>query len=255
MIDQLLQSLRRGQAMHAYLIAGGQGAPREQTAYQMAAVLLCEGEAADKPCGKCEGCTLFAARTHPDLHILRAPKDKKSIPVDDVRTLEKVLAQAPQRSRKVAIIEEAHRLTPQGQNALLKTLEEPPEGCVLLLTGSEAALLPTIRSRCMILRLPPQTPPRNEQAEELTKRMLQDSYACIGPYGELKREELMDLLEQQTLCAARLATERPEKAGPLCRLGELFLSARSRVDENANAGLCAYYVAIEAGRILGQGGK
>lgn len=117
--------------------------------------LLCQ--AADKttqPCKQCKSCQLFRAGNHPDFSLLK-PEPNRTLGVDEVRSLQNRLAQSPHQSGvKVAVIEQAERMTLNAANALLKTLEEPPGDTYIILTASRFDdLLPTVRSRLQIYRL------------------------------------------------------------------------------------------------------
>ena len=141
---------------HAYMLTGEAGMGKGALASVFAAMLLCERNRLH-PCGVCHACRQVRAGTHPDL--IRVTHEKpNSISVDEVR--EQICAEAVIRpfsgKKRVFIVPEAEKMTPQAQNALLKTIEEPPEYVViLLLTESEEALLETIRSRCVKLKMRP----------------------------------------------------------------------------------------------------
>ena len=141
---------------HAYMLTGEAGMGKGALADAFAAMLLCERDHLH-PCGVCHACRQVSADTHPDL--IRVTHEKpNSISVDEVR--EQICAEAVIRpfsgKKRVFIVSEAEKMTPQAQNALLKTIEEPPEYVViLLLTESEDALLETIRSRCVKLKMRP----------------------------------------------------------------------------------------------------
>lgn len=133
---------------HAYLLIGAKGIGLEDFAYQMTASLLCNE--ADKPCGKCTACRLVAEKQHPDFFPLSVAENRAEISVDQIRELSSNLMQtAHQAGYKVALIPEVEKLNTSAFNALLKTLEEPPQGTILILTTARLHLLPaTIVSRC-----------------------------------------------------------------------------------------------------------
>ncbi|MDO4478992.1 MAG: DNA polymerase III subunit delta' [Lachnospiraceae bacterium] len=155
-IHHFRAALTTGKISHAYILAGDKGSGKKMLAGIFAAALQCEDRESD-PCYQCESCRKAQHQNHPD--IIRLVHDKPAtISVDDIR--EQVVAAAalkPFESRyKIFIIGDAEKMTPQAQNALLKTIEEPPAYAVfLLLTQSLEALLPTIVSRCVTLNLKP----------------------------------------------------------------------------------------------------
>ncbi len=181
--QRLQRALNTDRVPHAYLFTGPTGVGKEMLASRLAAVLLCESprvveaphSIASGPgeeevqanwldaCGECVECGLFAAGNHPDFHRIhrtlnkhhpdRTVQRRKAIQlgVDVVRHfLIQKIGLMPSRGRaKVFVVSEAERMSPGAQNALLKTLEEPPDHSFLILLGSaEDALLPTTRSRC-----------------------------------------------------------------------------------------------------------
>jgi DNA polymerase III subunit delta' len=141
----------------AVLLLGPAGVGKRRLADAFATRLLCEAPVAGDACGVCGQCTRVAAGTHPDLRVVTRAEDRRDVRIEQVRELSRWLAQTPMMAgRKIAIIDGAHDMNEHGQNALLKTLEEPPGASVLVLTASAAALLlPTVRSRCQLVRLHP----------------------------------------------------------------------------------------------------
>jgi DNA polymerase-3 subunit delta' len=139
----------------AYLLSGPEGVGKRLFARELAKALLCE-----KPpvpltaCDKCPGCAQADAETHPDLLVARKPKDKLEMPIDEMREFCARLARKPVRgARKVGIVEDADDFNASSANVFLKTLEEPPPGAVLLLIATDAERqLPTILSRCQVVR-------------------------------------------------------------------------------------------------------
>src|SRR3954453_4096234 len=118
-------------------------------------------------CGKCAACTRIVRGMHPDV-LLIAPGDSGSIKIDTVRDAIDRSAYRPfEGRRRVVIIDEADALVPQAQNALLKTLEEPPSACVfILVTSRPDVLLPTVLSRCPQLRF------RSLSADDIAKALV-----------------------------------------------------------------------------------
>ena len=141
---------------HAVLLAGEAGVGKRTTARLFAQGLLCRS-AVDRPCGQCRDCRRFAARTHPDALFPAPGPREKTIRIDVLRDVIDALSRhSLEGGRRVVLIENAERMTPQAQNCLLKTLEETQEDTYFLLTAdTETALLPTVRSRCRVIRMQP----------------------------------------------------------------------------------------------------
>lgn len=152
----------RGQAPHAILLVGPDGVGKTTLAVDLAAGLLCEADPGLRPCRSCRGCRMVDHDGHPDLHRLGPVGPGRQVVIGGadakyrgVRDLIAELALMPVEGRaRVAIIEAAERMNEDAQSALLKTLEEPPVGVVIVLCADqETRLLPTVRSRCARIRL------------------------------------------------------------------------------------------------------
>lgn len=154
-VAHLVRALAYGRVRHAYLITGPDQVGKTTLARAFAAALNCTGET--PPCGQCRACTLIAKDSHPDVTIIAAEAGGNTLKIDQVRALQQALALRPYEARhRVAILRNFHQANPAAANALLKTLEEPAPGVVLILTATSAELLlPTIVSRCQPLHLRP----------------------------------------------------------------------------------------------------
>lgn len=154
--EHLQNALETHKVSHAYIINGEKSSGKEFIARIFAMALQCEREGVE-PCNECHSCRQALSDNQPD--IIRVTHEKPgTISVDDIRTqVNNDVAIKPYSSRyKVYIINEAEKMTPQAQNAILKTLEEPPEYAVILLLVSNLnTLLPTILSRCVVLNMKP----------------------------------------------------------------------------------------------------
>lgn len=154
--EYLQNALSTGKISHAYIINGEKSSGKEFIAKVFAMALQCE-EGSMEPCQECRSCKQALSGNHPD--IIRVVHEKpNSVSVDDIRTqVNNDVAVKPYSSPyKVYIISEAEKMTVQAQNAILKTLEEPPAyAVILLLTDNVNSLLPTILSRCVVLNMKP----------------------------------------------------------------------------------------------------
>lgn len=150
----LMRELGRGKVVHAYLWISPQDAGASQVAMSFAQALLCHAPAPGGACGRCPACGRFLSGNHPDMLHLTLGK-KASIGVEEVRALiAQVQVKPYEGGRRVVVLDPADKLTPAAQNALLKTLEEPPPHAVFLLAASRAqAMLPTVLSRVQVRQL------------------------------------------------------------------------------------------------------
>ena len=182
----LRSALERGQPHHAYLFAGAAGIGKELLARLFAQAANCESEAARRPCGSCPACATIARGTHPDVQWVMPQSEavarglltkadleaapSRDIRVDEVRALSRRLSlMAARGRRKLAVLVPAEALNERAQNALLKTLEEPPPSTTFILVSEQPdALLPTVRSRCARVQLAPL--PQRILVEQLVKR-------------------------------------------------------------------------------------
>ena len=160
-VSHLQNALRTGGVSHAYILNGAKGSGRRMIARSFSAVLMCEDPQEDEkgnlePCGACLACIQTASGSHPDIITLEREKEN-TIGVNDIRKMRTDVQIKPySAAHKVYIIPDAEKMTPAAQNALLKTLEEPPSyAVILLLADGTTAFLPTIRSRCVTLPMRP----------------------------------------------------------------------------------------------------
>ena len=164
---------------HAYIISGPAGSGRHALARRLAAAMLCTG-GGERPCGTCPACLKTEKGIHPDFSVTAGPEAGKPITVDQVRALRSDAYIRPNEGeRKVYLLEEADRMNPSAQNAMLKLLEEGPAyAAFLLIAGNAGGLLQTVRSRCEELALTPVEGEEREQAERLA--------AALERAGELE---------------------------------------------------------------------
>ncbi|GIV92454.1 DNA polymerase III subunit delta' [Chloroflexus sp.] len=175
-IEQLRSNIRSQQVAHAYLFTGPQGLGKSLLALRMAQALLCEQQTGD-PCLQCRSCRRIDHGSHPDVRIAGMETQaaaakaedaarQKELKIATIREWQRDLALRPYEApRRVLILHDADRLSEEAANAMLKTLEEPPDYATLLLVAHSNELLPTIVSRCRVLRLRPL--PREQVASAL----------------------------------------------------------------------------------------
>ncbi|MCI8524797.1 MAG: DNA polymerase III subunit [Oscillospiraceae bacterium] len=151
---QMRAAIRSGRLSHGYLISGPDGSGKRTLAQLLAAAMECTG--ADAPCLSCAACRKVLSGNHPDVVTVDEP-EKKQVSVERIRQARADAFIRPNEGkRKVFLIPRAQDLGTGAQNALLKILEEPPSyGAFLLLSDAPEALLPTVRSRCVELRMTP----------------------------------------------------------------------------------------------------
>jgi DNA polymerase III subunit delta' len=154
---RLRRAVSDGRQPGAVLVLGPPGVGKRTLADAFTTLLLCDAPVDGDACGVCAQCTRLAAGTHPDLRIVARDEDRRDVRIEQVRDLTRWLSLQPlMAGRKVGVIDDAHCLNEHGQNALLKTLEEPPGSAVLVLVATyPSLLLPTVRSRCQLVRLDP----------------------------------------------------------------------------------------------------
>ena len=178
MKGHLQNAIRMGKVSHAYIIQGEAGSGKKLLADVFATTLQCE-EGGIEPCGHCQSCKQAVSGNHPD--IRRVTHEKASISVDDIRLQlnNDILVKPYSRPYKVYIIDEAEKMTEQAQNAMLKTIEEPPEyAVIILLTVNAKLLLPTILSRCILLNVRP-------VARGQIKKLLTEHYGIASFMAEV----------------------------------------------------------------------
>ncbi len=159
-VRQLSAGIVSGRLSHAYLLAGPPQVGKGTLALNLAQAVNCLSDASERPCGACRQCQRIALAQHADVRTIgleQADGNRKEIGIDEVRDLEHQAHLEPyEGAYRVFIFDGAESMSEAAANALLKTLEEPPPQCLLVLVSSnEDALLPTIRSRCRRIELVP----------------------------------------------------------------------------------------------------
>ena len=200
---RIREAAARGKLSHALLFTGS--GDREGAARYAAAAMECQG-GGQRPCGVCPACRKVLAGIHPDVITVRDP-EHKNIAVDVVRDLRADAYIRPNEGeRKVYIFPDCALLTEQDQNVLLKVVEEgPPYAAFLFCAENSAAVLQTLRSRCVEIKLHPAAPAAggaDETAEELCRRLASGRRGAVSELAvelerrKLSREDLAALLDR-----------------------------------------------------------
>lgn len=214
-IKQILKNaVESNNVLHSYMFVGEEGIGKNLFAKEFAKMILCSNQDV-KPCNQCKSCVEFNSENHPDFMQI-VPDDGKTIKIEQVRFMQEKTQEKPVTSnKKVYLISKAETMTREAANSLLKTLEEPPEYVVIILTTSnESKILTTIKSRCMKLHFEPIPEEKiidylkqNGIDANLTENMLKHCEGSIGKaikINDLKDqymqiEQLINLLEKQSI--------------------------------------------------------
>lgn len=207
----LEQAIADGRVAHAYLFAGPRGTGKTSTAKIMARLLNCEQPVNGEPCGQCENCRRIADGTSMDVYEIDAASNRG---IDEIRELrDTVKFAATGGLYKVYIIDEVHMLTTEAFNALLKTLEEPPERVVFILATTEAHKVPTtIKSRCQrydFKRIPAAVIEARlrEVAERSEISIAPEALSIIAREADGGMRDALSLMDQcVTLCSDTVVT-------------------------------------------------
>ena len=186
--EAFARAVRRGRLAHAYLFVGPPGIGKRLFAVELAKALLCEGPRAEgrlEACDRCPSCVQIDAGTHPDFLTAARPSESAEFPIAIMRELCQHFSLKAARGRgKVVVIDDADDLNAESANCFLKTLEEPPPGSVLILIGTSTdRQMPTIVSRCQVVRfrpLPPEPVAELLQANGVDDAALRERLAHLG---------------------------------------------------------------------------
>ena len=257
------RAAEQGRLSHAIVLSGDGGLT--DAARFIAAAHVCEGT--DRPCLRCRHCRKVLEGIHPDVSLIR-DTEHRELTVDAVRALRQDVYIRPNEAvRKVYIIADSRQLNERDQNVLLKIVEEgPPYAAFIFCTDSPAALLETVRSRCVLLKCdapaPDALPP---EAEQLCRAFARGKLLPVTTYlvslenRRMKREELRDVLRGAWCAAAEALLLQMGKAVPDPACGETAQALAGGLDRRRLYGLtallekysgeCVYNVG--AGHVLG----
>ena len=226
LVEQLRRSAASGRSSHAYLFLGGAGAGKRLIANTFAKALQCEGT--HHPCDSCKSCHAFNHGNHPDVIYFQPLKNGKTYTIEDVREqlLETVDLKPFQYEKKIYIIEKADTLNIQSQNALLKTLEEPPAHAVFLLLAERAeAFLPTILSRVVVMKIRPLS------AETVAEYLMQAGHTAeeshiLSAYAQGRIGQALELVADEGFREMRQDILGKLEALPSMSEGDAYLLAK-----------------------------
>jgi len=216
-IEILKEHLKYSRLSNGYLFSGPQAIGKKITALALAAAVNCY-EGGLEPCGVCASCLKIEKRQHPDVFLFGSEErtgpvqeelygrisGSEAIKIDDIRQLQRSIALKPYEARsKVFIIDNAHNLTPEASNAVLKVLEEPPiRTLIILVTAKPVLLFKTITSRCKVIKF--YSLPRKELKDILCKEYgfaefhaHYAAYSCGGSIGDALFLKNADILEEK----------------------------------------------------------
>jgi len=216
-IQILKEHIRQARLSNGYLFVGPEGIGKKMAAKTLVKTLNCQEETLDS-CDKCVSCLKIEKNQHPDVHVLDGStslninseqskndrEDSQAIKIGHIRQLQKALGLKPYEAKlKVFIIDNAHNLTAEASNALLKTLEEPPAQSLIILVSAKPTLLfKTIISRCQVLKFYPMARPKLEgvlkkdySLESNLSHFL--AYFCEGRIGRALRLKDTDIMKDK----------------------------------------------------------
>jgi len=208
-----LKTIDKDKLSHSYIFEGSYGVGKNSFAIELAKFILCESTDHDKPCHLCRSCYMIDSFNHPDLIVIE--KDTKVTKIENIRNnIVREMDTKPYQSEyKIVIVKAADTITIEGQNAMLKTIEETPKyGIIILICENTAKLLPTIKSRCITIRFNALSHP--EMDHYLTLRNIQGterdivrmaSHGSIGIMKDiLKDDHYLELRKLSVLYLERL---------------------------------------------------
>ena len=192
---------------HGYIFYGNESIVNSKFSLSLSKSLLCSDRKSDEYCGSCDSCTWMTSMTHPDFFSVDTDEREatdKIIPVSDIRAMKSFFELSAQVSggKKVALINKAERLNSQASNSLIKVLEEPPQNSIIMLsTDKIEQILPTVKSRCQLIKLP--RPSKEESLEFMNINNINIdesvlSYFNASPITAINQKETYQKVEEIT---------------------------------------------------------
>ena len=196
--EYLNSTIENKNISHSFMFVGKPGIGKKQFAHQYAEMIMClQDGKCDGNSAKCDSCVKFEGNANPDYAEILP--DGKTLKIEQVRNLQARIVEKPITSRrKVYVIDDADLMSEESQNCLLKTLEEPPEyAVIILIVSNESRILPTIKSRCVIIKFQPLTSKEIKQVKpELSDDLIQLLEGSLqnAENIEQKKEQYVQLL-------------------------------------------------------------
>lgn len=231
-LESLARALENDRLHHAYLFLGPEGVGKRTVALSLAMAIQCREKAGDF-CGCCDGCVRVRNGNHPDVRVVEPLPEKKEIAIQQVRELERQLNyRSFTGGRKIAVVDPASLMNYAAQNALLKTLEEPPKDSLLILIStSVGGLLATLVSRCLRLSFAPL--PTQEVASFLETRKGWSrekaellAAMSMGSLGRAAAPEMEELMQRRASWAEGMSSLTPTDSAGWMALAEEIASER-----------------------------
>lgn len=241
--DRFCDNVRLGTLAHAYIIEGAFGTGKYTFALQLAAAISCErngDESFALPCGVCGSCRKILGELTPDVFVISCKDGKSSISKEQIREMREKICFSPNEMKKrVIIIRNAELMTVEAQNALLLTLEEPPEYVVfILLTENSRGLLETVRSRAPIFRI-------KRLEDETVRKYLTESISYASELEARDPRALSEIVISASgsigLAIKLLDPAQKEELTELRSLTEEFIAALCSSDGDGSAKLLSMF--------------
>ncbi|MFI3175015.1 MAG: hypothetical protein R3Y53_07460 [Bacillota bacterium] len=226
LIFSLKSMIATGNLSHGYLVLGDFGVGKKTIVHAFVKAILCENHTG---CGACKSCLTLAHNNHPDVIYVARNLEKASVGVDEIRTeIIDTLYRKPYASeKKIYIIEEGDKVTPQGQNALLKSLEEPPEYAMFFIIGTDRnAFLQTVRSRMMELQVKPLPDATLQSYLEILPESKRTDVSLIANFARGSLGQALSLLQEGHVYEVREALVADLVVLPSLPLGRALLLAK-----------------------------
>ncbi len=260
-VKVLRNHLRSGRLSHTYLLTGEAPSGKEEVAAAFASALNCLENKWFEECA-CNSCHKMENGNHPDFHVLGEDESVKSIKIEEIRGMISESSLKPYEGKwKVFFLKKAERLTPDASNAVLKTLEEPSEHTIFILTTeTKANLLETIQSRAFELRLKPLGANQNHPSLDLVMGIKEKAWEDYLDENTGKRENMRETLtdlmlyfRQSALKAVLPSGEPDPRQESFVKALELLTETKDALDANVNQKILASRLAMRLRRIVPQG--